>query len=164
MNDRRGVSLGIALVAVGLYALLWRELDVRGPGPLLLLLGAAFLAISALRRFRGPLLAGAVLAGLGAGLLLRDSFEPRLPGWATILLGLGAGFLLVAAIDGASSRSRQPSPLVPGVALTGIALAAGIQRALPLVPLWSRLETLWPIALLAVGLVLIATALRRRRA
>ena len=163
MIDRRGVSLGIALAAVGLYVLLQRWLDERGPALFLIVLGGVFFAISAVRRFRGPLLPAGVLVGLGAGMLLRNPLEEWMPHWAAILLGLGAGFLLVAAIDRGMSRSRRLSPLLPGIALVAIALAEAASRVLPLAPLWAWLEPFWPVALLAAGAALIAISLRRRR-
>src|SRR5205085_7136331 len=65
--DRRGLNLGIVLLAIGVFFLLRRELHFRGPGPILLLLGALFLAASVLRGFRGPTVPAGVLLGLGAG-------------------------------------------------------------------------------------------------
>jgi hypothetical protein len=161
--DRRGIGLGVALVAVGVYVLLSRRLGFHGPGPVLLLLGAVVFALSALSRFRGPLLPAGVLLGLGAGLLLRDTLEPWEPRWAAILLGLGGGFLLVAAIDRALGRRRRPPPIVPGAILTGIALAAIAGRTLRVPDLLEQLEPLWPFLVLAAGLFLVATALRKRR-
>ncbi|MGH9366429.1 MAG: hypothetical protein ACRD3M_01985 [Thermoanaerobaculia bacterium] len=160
--DRRGMTLGVALVGVGLYALLSRYLDLRGPGAVLLLLGAFFFAASALRRFRGPLFPAGVLIGLGLGFFLRRPLEPWMPHWAAILLGLGGGFLLVAALDAAAGRHRQPPPLVPGAVLTAIALGAAASRALSIQDLLAPLEPLWPFAVLAAGFWLVASALKRR--
>ncbi len=162
MMDQRGITVGVGLVGVGLYALFSRLLDVRGPGPVLLVLGAVFFALSAMRRFRGPLLPAGVLLGLGAGFLLRRPLDPWLPHWATILLGLGCGFLLVAVIDRAAGRRRQPPPQIPGLVLTGIALAELAARAFSIRNLFDKLEPLWPFAILAAGLWLIASSRRRR--
>ena len=71
----------------------------RGPGPILLLIGAILFTFSALRGFRGPVVPAGVLLGLGAGFLLRDPLDPWMPRWATILLVLGGGLLLAAGID-----------------------------------------------------------------
>jgi hypothetical protein len=161
--DRRGVTLGVALVGVGLYALLSRGFGWRGAGPVLLLLGAIFFTQSALSRFRGPLLPAGVLLGLGVGFLLRDPLRPWMAPWATILLGLGGGFLLVASIDRARGRRREPPPLLPGLVLTGIAATEALSRRLPLETAFARLEPLWPFAVLAAGLVLVFTARKSRR-
>jgi len=159
--DRRGIGLGIALVGVGLYAFGARTWGWRGAGPTLLLLGAIFFAISAARRFRGPLLPAGVLLGLGVGFLLRDAVEPSWPRWAAILLGLGGGFLLVAAIDRALGRRREPPPLWPGLALVAVGGAAAATRAVSMRNLFQVLEPLWPFALIAAGLFVLATARRR---
>jgi hypothetical protein len=163
MDRRRGITLGVALVGVGLYALLSRSLGFRGPGPVLLLIGAIFFVLSALSRFGGPLLPACVLLGLGTGLLLRGPLEPWMPHWAAILLGIGSGFLLVAAIDRTFGRRRQPPPVVPGAVLAGIALAEAASRALSLENLFARLEPVWPYGVIAAGLFLTLTALRKRR-
>ena len=65
MNDRRGLTFGIILLALGTWFLLRQQLHLSGPGPILLLLGAIFFAISATRGFRGPFAAGCILLGLG---------------------------------------------------------------------------------------------------
>ena len=67
MNDRRSLTLGVVIALVGAFFLLRRSVELSGPAPILLLLGAIFLALSALRSFRGPLLPAGVLLGLGAG-------------------------------------------------------------------------------------------------
>ena len=124
--DRRTLPLGIVLLAVGLYFVLSRTFRFSGPGAVLLLIGAIFLALSAARGFRGPLLPGGVLLGLGSAFLLQDRLDPVFPRWAAIVLGIGAGFLLVAAIDRASSRERRPSARLPGVGVGGVgAVGAG---------------------------------------
>ncbi len=161
-RDRRGIGLGVALVGVGLYGLASRGLGLRGPAPVLLILGVTFFALSAVSRFRGPLLPGGILLGLGCGFALRGTLSPWLAPWASILLGLGAGFLLVAAIDGAFGRRRQPAPVVPGVILIGIALAEAASRSLPLRDLSARFETLWPFAVVVAGFLLVAAGLRKR--
>lgn len=163
MRDRGRISFGLALVGIGLYALLSRRLGFRGPAVVLLLLGSIFFVLSALSRFRGPLLPAGVLLGLATGLLLREPLEPWLLPWATVLLGLGVGFLLVSAIDRAYGRRRQPPPVVPGAVLIGIALAEAAARALSVENLFLLLMPLWPFFVLAAGLFLVLTALRRPR-
>jgi hypothetical protein len=163
-NDRRGLNLGIALVAIGIYFVLQRSLHFRGPGPILLLIGTILLAVSALRHFRGPLVPAGVLLGLGAGFLLGDPLERWMPGWATLLLGLGSGLLLVCALDRAAGRERRPTPLVPGLVLIAIALVTAISANL-VIPeaFFDAAWKLWPFALLAAGAILVLQALRRRK-
>jgi peptidoglycan/LPS O-acetylase OafA/YrhL len=163
-GDRRGLNLGVALVGVGLYILLRRSLHFHGPGPILLLIGTVLLVVSALRQFRGPLVASGVLLGLGAGFLARDPLERWMPGWATLLLGLGAGLILVAVLDRGAGRERRPAPLVPGVVLVAIALVTAVSANLRLPEeLYDSLWRFWPFVLVAAGAILVFQALRGRR-
>jgi hypothetical protein len=161
MNDR-GLIAGVVLVTVGLYIILSRTVGVNGAGPILLLIGTIFLILSALRRWRGPIAPGAILLGLGAGFLLQGPLDSWMPRWATIVLGLGAGFLLAAALEAAAGRLRRPGPIVPGVILVAIALVASAGERLELSRLFLWLDMLWPWALVAGGVLLVVTALRRR--
>lgn len=164
MSDRRGLTLGVVLFLLGAFFLLSRTFRFSGPGVTLALIGTIFLALSAIRGFRGPLLPGCVLLGLGAGFLLRTPLEWLLPGWATLVLGLGAGFLLVAILDRVSGRgARRPSPLVPGVILLAVALFGALAQHTPILDVLSRIENLWPWALVLAGLVLVGQALMRSR-
>jgi hypothetical protein len=163
MNDRRSLPLGIVLICVGLFFVLSRTLRFSGPGAVLVLIGAIFLALSAARRFRGPLLPGGILLGLGSAFLLQATLEPIFPRWAAILLGLGAGFLLVAAIDRASGRERRPSPLLPGVVLVLLAGLGALSRRAPIFEVLAGLKDLWPWALVAAGALLVGQALVRGR-
>jgi MYXO-CTERM domain-containing protein len=162
--DRRSLNLGVGLLALGGFFLLRRELHFRGPGPILVLLGVVFLAISALRQFRGPVLPAGVLLGLGAGFLLRDPLERWMPGWATLLLGLGSGLLLAAALERSRGRDRRPGPLVPGAVLVTIAVAAALARNLRMPEsLYDAAWRLWPWVLVAAGVILVLQAARARR-
>ena len=107
IGDRRGLNLGVAMVALGIYFILYRSLHFRGPGPILLLIGAILLAFSALREFRGPVVPAGVLLGLGAGFLLRDPLDRWMPHWATLLLGLGCGLLLAGGLGRMTGQDRR---------------------------------------------------------
>jgi low temperature requirement protein LtrA len=161
--DRRGLNLGIVLLAVGLYFLLRRELRLSGPGPILLLIGTILLAFSGLRGFRGPVVPACVLLGLGSGFLLRDTLDAWMPRWATLVLGLGCGLLLAAAIDRQAGRERKPSTLAPGIVLVAIAAATAVSINLRIPEtLADAAWQLWPWALVAAGVVLVVQAARRR--
>ncbi|HKD10836.1 MAG TPA: hypothetical protein VKE50_02130 [Thermoanaerobaculia bacterium] len=162
MRDR-GLVAGIVLAAVGVYIILSRSVGFGGAGPLLILIGTVFLALSAARHWRGPIAPGAILMGLGAGLLLQGSWESWMPRWATIVLGLGAGFLLAAALEAAAGRLRRPGPIAPGVILVVIAIVAAANQRLNLDPFFRHLDFLWPWALVALGLILVFRALKGRQ-
>jgi hypothetical protein len=156
-----GLGVGVALVALGLYILLKRSLHIHGPGPILLVIGAGLFAVAAMRRFQGPLVPAGVLLGLGAAFLVRDPLEPWVPGWATILFGIGAGLLLASALG---RREGRRGPSAAGVVLIVVALCATLATNLHIsLGLYERLWQLWPFALVAVGVLLVLQALSRRR-
>ena len=163
MNDRRSLTLGVVISLVGAFFLLRRSVTFSGPGPILLLLGAVFLAAAALRSFCGPVLPAGVLLGLGAGFLLQGPLEPWLPRWAALLAGLGAGFLLAAGLDQAAGRDGRGRWLAPAVILLGVAAGAGLARQLNLAAFFERLAFLWPWLLVTAGAWLVVSALRRRK-
>jgi hypothetical protein len=163
VTDRRSLPLGIALLLLGIFFVLSRTFRFSGPGAVLVLIGTIFLALSASRGFRGPLLPGGILLGLGSALLLQGRLEPLFPRWATIVLGLGAGFLLVAAIDRASGRERRPSPLLPGAVLVALAGIGALSQRTPIFEVLAGVRDLWPWALVAAGVALVGQALLRRR-
>ncbi len=80
-----------------------------------------------------------------------------------IVLGIGAGFLLVAAVDRASGRERRPSPLLPGVALVGVAAIGALAQRTPIFEVFSGLGKYWPWLLVVAGALLVGQALLRGR-
>lgn len=164
-TDRRGLNLGVALLALGIYFLLARHLHFRGPGPILLLIGTILLALSAMRDFTGPIVAAGVLLGLGTAFLLRDPLEEWMPPWATILLGIGCGLLLASGLSRLGGRERRPAPVVPGVVLVTIALVTAISQNVR-VPesFYDAAWRLWPVVLVAAGAILVVQAMRSRKA
>lgn len=157
-----GFGLGIALVALGLYVLLKRSFHIHGPGPILLVIGAALFAVAALRRFQGPLVPAGVVLGLGVAFLIVDPLEPWVPRWATIVCGIGAGLLLASALD---RREGRRGPSVAGVVLIVVALCATLATNLHIsLRLQERLWQLWPFVLVVAGVLLVFQALSGRRA
>jgi hypothetical protein len=157
---RRDATAGIVLIFLGVFFLLRTRLPLAGPGPILLVIGAALFTVTATRSFRGPLLPAGVCLGLGAGFLLRDPLAGWLPPWGTLLLGLSAGFFLVAAIDSSRHRERGPAPLVAGVVLLAVALFSAARRLVDLTVVARALESAWPWLLVAFGIALVVTSLR----
>ena len=162
MNGQRGLRFGVVLVLLGAFLLLRQSLDISGPGPILLLLGAILFALSALRRLRGPLLPACVLIGLGAGFLLRDPLSAWLPEPGTLMLGLGCGFLAVAALDVLANHVRGPAPRIAGSVLVGLAVVSALSRRFDLAAAFAQLGPYWPWLLVAIGAALIAVSARKR--
>jgi len=161
-GERRGLTLGIVLLALGGYFLLRRSFSITGPAPILLMIGAILFTLSAVRRFRGPLLPALVLLGLGAGFLLRDPLSPWLTESGSIVLGLGAGLLACAAIDASMGRRRGPGPLVGGLVLVAVAAGSALSRLVDLSMLRDSLDHAWPWILIGAGVVIVAASLRKR--
>jgi hypothetical protein len=165
ISDRRTLNLGVAMVALGIYFILFRSLHFRGPGPILLLIGAILLAFSALRGFRGPVVPAGVLLGLGTGFLLRDPLEGWMPGWATLLAGIGAGLLLAGGLGRLTGQPQRSAPIVPGMVLVAIALVTALSQNL-VIPdsFYDAAWRLWPFALVAAGAILVLRQLRASKA
>ena len=163
-TDRRGLNLGIVLVALGGYLVLKRELSFRGPAPILLLIGVILLVFSALRQWRGPNVPAGVLLGLGAAFAARDRLVAFMPHWALMLLGIGAGLILAAALEHLGGRGTRPGPIAPGIVLVLIAVCAIVSENLR-VPetVAETLWRLWPWAIVAAGAVLVIRALAARK-
>ncbi|HEY1251177.1 MAG TPA: hypothetical protein VGH97_08285 [Thermoanaerobaculia bacterium] len=164
VSDRRGLNLGIVLVAVGGYLVLKRELSFRGPAPLLLLIGVVLLVFSSLRQWRGPNVPAGVLLGLGVAFAARDRALDVMPHWALILLGIGGGLLLAAALERMGGRATRPGPLAPGIVLVAIALCAVLSENLRVPEAFAEaLWRLWPWVIVAAGVVLVVRALAVRK-
>jgi hypothetical protein len=163
MRDRRTLPLGIVLLLLGAFFLLSRRFHWSGPGVILAMIGTTLLALSAARKFRGPLLPAGILLGLGFALVFQRPLESVFPRWATILLGLGAGFLLVAAIDLAAGRERRPSPLLAGALLVVLAGLGALSQSEPGFRIFAGIRDLWPWALVVAGAVIVGQALLRSR-
>ncbi|HKD16654.1 MAG TPA: hypothetical protein VKG23_02210 [Thermoanaerobaculia bacterium] len=157
-----GFGLGVALVTIGLYILLERSFHIQGPGPILLVIGAALFAVAGMRRFQGSVVPAGVLIGLGVAFLVRDPLERWVPSWATILCGIGAGLILASVLD---RREGRRGPSVAGVVLIVVALCAAVAANLHIsIGLRERLWQLWPFVLVVAGVLLVLQALSGRRA
>jgi hypothetical protein len=162
-RDRRSMNVGIALTAVGVYLVLSRQFELRGPGPILLLIGTVLFVVSGLGGFRGPVVPACVCLGLGAGFLLRGPLEVWMPAWAVLLLGLGGGFLLATAVLRSSGAEARHAPIVPGVVLVAIALVTALSHNLRIPgEVFDAVWRFWPWALVAAGAILVLQGLRRR--
>jgi hypothetical protein len=159
-TDARNLLLvGFVILLVGAAALiseLWPTLDRYLP----LLVGVGLLAVFWTSRAYLALVAGAVLTGLGSGLLVAGFLPGNEADGAGAVLGLAGGFFAVWTTSKILElREHHWWPLVPGsILLTvggglGIDLIAGEESAL-----------IVPAALVALGALMMALAYRRQRA
>ena len=156
------MTAGVLLIAVGGVLLATRFIPVQTAPAWLLGLGLAFALIGIVQRAYGPLVAGMILLGLGAGMVLgdRDAFGLTIRAWR--LIALGAGFALIAPIAALLQLKRHLWPLVVGLVLMAVGLAPFL-RQLFFVPPWAEaaVRTWWPALLVGFGLVVVVRALRK---
>jgi hypothetical protein len=149
---REPLLIGVVLVLIGGVLLFAREIPEFGPY-IPLVVGLGLLVMFALTREYGWLIGGGVVTGVGVGVVLATSATGNLAG-AGFLLSLGLGFLAIWAV---SYLLRLPErhwwPLIPGLILGTIGAAVYLGgTALDLL-------SLWPLILVAIGIVLVARAL-----
>ncbi len=150
-------TAGIALVAIGLLALIAEFGDGLGLGRyFLVLLGGIFLLWGIWVRSPGLLIPGGILSGIGLGVYLLSGVLPGLDGRAeggVFMLAFAAGWLLILPLSLWIRREVQWWVLIPSgiMAVIGGALLAG-GLALDLLGMVGRA---WPLGLIAFGLYLI---------
>ena len=151
VSTRDAMLGGFVLMLIGGAALiseLWPDLDRYLP----VLVGLGLLAIFALSRWYLALVGGAVLTGLGVGLLVTAVIGTAEADGAGAVLGLAAGFISIWVVSRVTAlKESHWWPLVPGGILTivgtGLALDAVSIEVTPLV---------LPIVLLVFGALIIA--------
>jgi hypothetical protein len=152
-DPREGIVLAIILIAVGVGALAMQAMPDAG-GWIVLVIGLALLAVFAFMHQYGALIPGGIMTGLGAGVVASETLtmtgEQQ---GGVIVLGLGLGFLSIWVIGAlAHAREHHPWPLVPGGILTVVGGALLIGGAA------EELLAYWPVALIALGLVVLGRA------
>lgn len=143
------VSIGIILLAAQFVPDLSRYMA--------LLVGLGLLGLFLAKRDYGLLIAGGIVTGVGVGIVVAASATGNLSGGG-FMLSLGTGFLGIWAVSYALRMAeRHWWPLVPGLILVAIgsALAVG-GSALDLI-------SLWPVALIVVGVALLGSWYRGAR-
>jgi hypothetical protein len=142
---------GVLLVVIGI-ALLLINLTGVGSVAIVLLGGLAFLATHLATRSYGFLVPGGILTGFGGGLVAQDLGLVGDVG----LIGLGAGFLLIPAVQLATGAPREGGwwwPLIPG----GILVALGAIEHLQ----GDAAGLVLPALLVILGLSFLLSAARR---
>jgi hypothetical protein len=143
--QNRNLAPGLVLIGLGvLFGIV--QLTGIGGEAVVAVIGGALLVAYAVTRQYGFLVPGGILTGLGVGIIwqmqvLNDS-------GGAVLVGLGAGFLAIYAIDAiVRRRSALWWPLIPGgITMTiGLLLETGREGTL------ADAAPLWPIVLIVIG-------------
>jgi len=147
---------GAVLIAIG-AGLLLGQLVEDAEQFILLGIGLTLLVLFAVSRNPGALIGGGIVTGLGAGVLVAANTEGDIAG-AAVMFGLGLGFIGVWLV-GMLMRIKETTiwPLIPGAILVvlGFVVLAGSETA-------QAFELLWPVALIAIGVVVLVAAMRGR--
>ena len=158
-TNRGPVIGGFIVAGIGVF-LLFGQLVSNAGQSIPLFVGLIFLAAFVARREYGFLVAGCIIAGVGAGIVLAERAPGDLSG-AAMLLSIAAGFLAIWVVG---ALLRLPDnhwwPFIPGGIL---ALVGAMQLADARVGGGLRL---WPLIIVALGVLIIGRALldqRRRR-
>lgn len=137
--------VGLILIALGVALLLMLTTDLGGE-LVLGFLGIGFLIAYVVSRRYGYLIPGAILTGLGTGLLVAGQGGPDV----SVVLGLGGGFLAIGVVD----RLVGPTgsgwwwPFIPG----GVLVLAGVSTLIGVVDFG---RYLLPAVLIVVGAALL---------
>lgn len=155
-GPRDRVVLAVILIAVGVGGFVLQAVEgtPNVGGWVVTIIGLAFLGVFAYSRQYGFLIPGAIMAGLGIGILVSESLTMAdEPGAGAIVLGLGLGFVAIWAIGGiVRVAGHHFWPLIPGgiLALVGIALLVGDEAV--------QLLDYWPFVLIGLGILVLGRA------
>ena len=150
-RERGGVIAGAVLILLGIAFLAQQFIEGFGDSAILFLIGGAFIAgYFYYRGAYGLLIPGGILVGIAFGSV----------GENTILgigdfsqIGLGLGFVAIYLIDLIYRGTTSWWPLIPG----GILIVTGVGKAS--VTVQRLLSIGWPLILVLVGLVILASTL-----
>ena len=150
--DRRPVVGGLVVIAIGLFLLFAQHMPDAGQW-IPLFIGLIFLGVFLARREYGFLVAGSIIAGVGAGIVLADAAANVLSG-AVLMLSMAAGFVGIWVV---ATLLRLPGnhwwPFLPGGILALVAMIQLANADVDGVLRW------WPLVLVAVGALILGNAM-----
>jgi hypothetical protein len=150
-------AAGLALMLIGFLMLAGQLTKDAGFGQLVLpALAAIFLVWGIATRHAGPIIPGAILAGVSLGTALENSLViPGVadPGAPIILLSLALGFAAITPLTAAFTRNAQWWGAIVGAlcAIVGVAILIG-GAALDVL---AMLGSAWPLILIGLGVYLL---------
>ncbi len=161
--NRAIVGAILLLIGIVILAANLSQSDILG---LLVLpvLGIIFLVAAFMGRISGLAIPGSILTGLGLGTLLQQTWFVSAAGetrGGIVVTGLALGFLAIMPLLQVLENRFYWWPAIPGgiLLVVGVALLAG-----PLGTSFLELiGTLWPLALIAVGIYLLWRVYRQPR-
>jgi hypothetical protein len=160
-TQKSNLAFGVILLVVGGVLLVTRFVPMETAPAWLLGLGVGLALIAIVNGSYGALVAGMVLLGLGAGMVLGDRGVAEIRAGTWILLGLGAGFLGIYVLALILKLRSHWWPLVPAFVLLAIGGARYVRHFTLLPPeVVMAVRVWWPAALVVVGGWVVVRALR----
>jgi hypothetical protein len=169
-RDRGGLAAGVIVIGIGVFFLLGQLVpDVGRWIPLLI--GLIFLAAFVVRREYGFLIPGCIISGVGVGILLEGAVDGQWSG-AVMLFSIAGGFIAIWVVStllrlgdkewprgmGREAAEALWWPLIPGGILALIGVIVLSEEGFE-----SDLLRWWPLLIIGAGVVVLVSALSRRR-
>ncbi|MYB17573.1 MAG: hypothetical protein F4Y16_01045 [Holophagales bacterium] len=150
------IAAGLALIVLGGVLLFLERLDSGAHGYLLfILIGGVFVAGYLYKRAFGLLIPGALLLGIGGGLVFEDLHSGPFVDGDNVALGLGLGFILIYVASLLYERQNRWWPLIPG----GFLVIASLPEFV-----WVEdVLDFWPVGVMAVGVLLLFRGVASRQ-
>ena len=154
------IAAGLALIVLGGVLLFLERLDSGAHGGahgylLFILIGGVFVAGYLYKRAFGLLIPGALLLGIGGGLVFEDLHSGPFVDGDNVALGLGLGFILIYVASLLYERQNRWWPLIPG----GFLVIASLPEFV-----WVEdVLDFWPVAVMAVGVLLLFRGVASRQ-
>lgn len=151
-HPRDPVILGIVLITIGVGAFALNAYPDSG-GVIVAIIGLGLIGIFLATMAYGALVPGAIMAGLGLGIVLSEQTGVVDQG-GIIVAGLGLGFIAIWVLGGLfHAKEHHFWPLIPGGILLTVGVMLGIGGA--------AVDVLeyWPVVLIAIGALVLGRAL-----
>ena len=151
-NHRNELVGGGVLILLGIVFLLGQWLPDAVGMLIPLFIGLMLLFWGVLVRHVGPIIPGGIMTGIGIGVLLTEQFFPT-ANEAIFLFGFASGWVLITVASALFTDETHWWPLIVAAIMVVVGAAATFGGILLTLLSWAG--TLWPIALILVGLYLV---------